>query len=126
MTVQYRIYGQPRAWVKLSGEGVVTLDEVLMAVESILADPAFAPGMDAICDLCGVEDFQGRRDDVVKLADLNTRLRSKSGKGRTALVAAKDHTYGVCRMWLAYAEAKSDMQVSVFRDVESATKWIGV
>jgi hypothetical protein len=57
------------------------------------------------------------------LAALASRSHAARRRGRIALVAADDATFGIARMYVAYRE-KSGITLEVFRQIEDANAWL--
>jgi hypothetical protein len=57
------------------------------------------------------------------LAALASRSHPGRRRGRIALVAADDATFGIARMYVAYRE-KSGITLEVFRQIEDADAWL--
>jgi hypothetical protein len=57
------------------------------------------------------------------LALLASRSDPERRRGRVAVVAADDATFGIARMYVAYRE-KSGITLEVFREIEDADAWL--
>jgi hypothetical protein len=108
--------------VRTTFRGQVDIEEVVRALEDVLHRPDFRPGLNGIVDLReGDIDTQAR--DVKRLATMMERYRAQIGKSRTAIVVARDVTYGMARMYQAYAESTS-IETMVFRSLDDAHRWL--
>jgi len=104
-------------------QGVVTPKDIVGQVEGFKSDPAFQPSFNHLIDTRGTTRFD------ISFADMNAvSLHSTfNEKSRRAVVAEKDETFGIARMYQLLREAseKPD-QVQVFRDMAEARRWLGL
>jgi hypothetical protein len=108
--------------VRTTFRGQVDIEEVVRALEDLLQRPDFRRGLNGIVDLReGDTDTQAR--DVKRLATMMERCRDQIGPSRTAIVVAKDVTYGMARMYQAYAESTS-IETMIFRSIDDAHRWL--
>jgi len=104
-------------------QGVVTKEDISGQVEGFKTDPAFQPGFNHLIDTRGTTRFDISIADM-RVVSLHSTFNEKS---RRAVVAEKDETFGIARMYQSLREAyeKPD-QVRVFRDMAEARRWLGL
>ncbi len=106
-----------------TGEGRVTLDDVLAHQDSLLRDPDFDPDFDQLVDATGVSAV------ALSAADLKRLVKNKvfSPASRIAVVVSSMFVFGMLRMTQTYQELSgSEPPISVFWDRASALKWLGI
>ena len=107
------------AWLIAAGD--VSWSDAVSAVRRLYADPQFSPPTRTVWDLrAGRTLLTG--DQVRDLADLLLTERP-DGRGRTAIVADDDLTFGTGRM-VEQMTSDDRVDVHVFREIELATRWL--
>jgi hypothetical protein len=101
--------------------GVSTDDEVRGHNMQLRADPAFNPGYRQLADLTEVTESRVSMNLVSEQA---ADQFFTPGTPR-AFVAATDAIFGLTRMFALQSEAQGQT-IQVFRDMESAKKWLGL
>ena len=107
------------AWLIAAGD--VSWGDAIDAVRRLYADPRFTARARAVWDLRAGQTLLDT-EEVRRLAD-HVDTGRPEGRGRTAIVAGDDLTFGVGRMYEQIA-ASGPVDVHVFRDVEAATRWL--
>ena len=103
--------------------GVLTFAEAMAHQDQLAVDPEFSREFSQLIDATAVTAIEASTPEVRKLA----ARRLFSSVSRRALVATNPAFYGIGRMLQSYLElAKAEEQVAVFRDLESALKWLGL
>ena len=101
-----------RAW------GVLTYQELADNRAALFRDPAFEPDLAQLYDLTGVTDFE-----VSSMALLRHAMSSRfAPTARRAVVASRDETFGMARMYSILIGREELIQV--FRDRASAMRWL--
>ncbi len=104
-------------------QGVVTQMDIVGQVEGFKTDPAFEPSFNHLIDARGATRID-LSSDVMRVVSMHSIFNEKS---RRAIVAEKDETFGISRMYQSLREAheKPD-QVQVFRKMAEARRWLGL
>ncbi len=104
-------------------QGVVTKEDISGQVEGFKTDPAFEPRFNHLIDARGATRID-LSSDGMRAVSMHSIFNEKS---RRAVVAEKDETFGIARMYQSLREAheKPD-QVQVFRDMAEARRWLGL
>jgi hypothetical protein len=104
------------------GEGAITQAERLETMRAWLSDPAFRPGLHALCDFSAATSTPSLPElrEIMAIINRNATL---IGRTRLAMVTARDVTLGVARQFQALAEA-SPLNVQIFADREAALAWL--
>jgi hypothetical protein len=121
MPFTYRFSHEPDM-LELVGEGYITQTERLETLRTMLSDPAFRPGIPALCDFSGASSTPTMRElrRIVDFIDQNT---ARIGRQRLAVVVAKPSTFGVARQFQALSET-GPLDVQVFSSRDSALAWL--
>lgn len=107
------------AWLTAAGD--FSWEDAITAVRRVYADPRFAARARTVWDLrAGRALLDG---EEVRLLAEHVREERPEGRGRTAIVAGDDLTFGMGRMYEQIA-ADGPVDVNVFRDLEPATRWL--
>lgn len=107
-----------------SGSGVLTGQEILEAKEALAADEAplrtvkFA--LVLLEDVTAVDVTVG---DLRAAAMVDRRLAQMMPNAAVAIVAPRDHDFGIARMWEAIADVP-EWTTYVFRSREEADAWL--
>jgi hypothetical protein len=116
------IYKEHRL-VVTTGEGRVSLDDVLAHQDSLLHDPDFNPEFDQLVDTIGITDVSLSVNEIRRAVNRNLF----SPNSRLALIAVSSFMYGMLLMTQTYQElSNSKPLVSIFRDRATALQWLGI
>ena len=104
------------------GEGAITQAERLETMRAWLSDPAFRPGLHALCDFSAATSTPSLPElrEIIAIINRNATL---IGQTKLAVVTARDVTFGVAHQFQALAEA-GPLNVQVFADREAALAWL--
>lgn len=124
MPLTYRIFPEKKL-VVVTGEGRVTLDDLLKNLEDLASDPDYEPPMKKLVD--------HRASDVIALpveeskvfAERKRELLPRFKGERCALVVTYDVDFGMGRMQAAILEPHG-FDIGVFRSLSDALSWLGV
>jgi hypothetical protein len=119
-----RFQVDPEARIRIAFfEGVVDDQEVLGSYGALVSQPDYDPTLDDMVDMGGVERLEVSSETVRRLVDMFTPLDTDQVVTRLAIVAPKDHVFGMARM---YEILRSDApeQIRVFRDRDQAERWL--
>jgi len=113
------------AWlVRIECSGVVTLEDLLGAVEPMLGDASFEPGMGQLIDLRTAEDTSLTRSELQHLVE-TLRTEPRLEGSAVAIVATRPVLFGVARMYEALVEqVPSPPPIRVFGDPAEALAWL--
>ena len=122
--IRYQIHPQQGLLVAVwSGE--VADADLVPTYSRIYADPAWRPGLHELVDLRGANVDGITGDGLRALAALVSRcVGDAEQRFRTAVIVSQDIGFGLARMYGAYS-AESPEEVQVFRDPQSALRWLG-
>lgn len=125
MPIDYTIHSAP-GFVRTRFTGAVGDDEFVDLYRRLYADPDYALGTDEVADLREVEDLDLSAAALRRVEEL-TRERYAGGEAgfRTAIIAPRDQSYGIARMYEVFAEDGPE-NVRVFREPAEALEWLGL
>ncbi|MDX1675425.1 MAG: hypothetical protein R3314_11580 [Longimicrobiales bacterium] len=104
--------------------GRVTDDEFVELYRSMFADDAYELGTNELADLRGVDDLDLSAQALRRVEELTEERYAGSDIGfRTAIIAPRDKSYGIGRMYEVFAEQGPE-NVRVCRDVSEALAWL--
>ncbi len=122
--INYQLYPEIGFALFRVGEAF-DLEAYIEVVERCTADPLFDKAMDTLWDFRATSVTSMNSGDVVQLAHHSSEYTGRrGGYWKTAVLVAGDLNYGLARMFEAYVDSAPN-DVMVFRDVESALKWLG-
>lgn len=104
----------------LSGE--VGASDIIEAIEALFRHPDYRPGMIGLADLRSYT-WRAETSDIKRIAQFMIANGDTIGRSRTAIVVSDDYSYGMSRMYEAFADA-SPIEVDVFRDMDEAVAWL--
>jgi hypothetical protein len=108
--------------VRIAGEGDPQAPEWIGLFEQILASPGFQPGTDFLIDRRGMTSIPTSQT-VEAMMDYHAS-REQLGRCCIASVTTSSAVYGMTRMAEVFAEQTTTVTVRVFRDMESAYRWL--
>jgi len=104
--------------------GYVTDDEFVDSYRLMLQDADYRPGTDELADLRGVADLNLSAAALRKVEELTeARYEGTNAAFRTAILAPRDQSYGIGRMYEVFAEGGPE-HVRVCREVADALAWL--
>ena len=121
MPFRYR-FSQNPDMVELIGEGYITQTERLEALRALMSDPAFRPGLPALCDFSGASSTPTMRE-LRRIVDYVEQNAIRIGRQRLAMVVEKPSTFGVARQFQALSET-GPLHVQVFASRDAALAWL--
>ncbi len=101
----------------LTYTGQTSLDEWFQVIERMRAEPEYSPDDDVLIDVTGIERHFTRRD-------LESMVAAGLPPVRYAIVAPTDVSYGIARMFEMLSESSAQHVVAVFRNWDSALRWL--
>jgi len=106
------------------GRDTVSGNELLASANRILdmVKKGFSPSY-AITDLGEVVDFHVTAEEIRLNAEINISISKYLPRARIAIIASRNHIYGIARMWEAYAQ-RTGWAIRVFRDKNEALAWV--
>jgi hypothetical protein len=117
-------FSAERRGVVFHGSGVLTGQEIIDAKEGLAADEArVRPLTFALVLLVDVTAFHITVDELRIAAIIDRRLAELMPHAAVAIVAPRDHEYGIARMWEAIVEVPG-WTTYVFREREKAETWL--
>jgi hypothetical protein len=112
-----------RRLVISNASGSITFAEAKAHQDGLLAEPHFSPDFNQFLDATKLAILDLSIDEAKTIA----RRPVFSGTSRRAWVSPDPAIYGMGRLIAAYNEMSSAVsQISVFRDVPSALRWLGI
>jgi hypothetical protein len=108
----------------LVGEGVISGEQLIRQTEKTYASDAVSQLQYRIIDLRGVHRMDITADQMQKLAELDRKAAERCPGTKIAIVASHDLTFGLSRIYSAYAQS-ANLQARIFRTLDEARAWIG-
>lgn len=109
--------------IKYAGE--TTIEELAELIATIIKDPDYSRSLNVLSDMRELNSsysYQQMQAVVDKFPDPGEMV----GKTRSAVLVAKDLTYGMGRVWGSITENRTVAQAQVFRGLEEALEWLGL
>lgn len=101
--------------------GRMNLDEMIEVVGKLYSDPRYQPPRRLLWDMLGGR--AGLEANDVKALKEYVKKHRPAGRGRIAIVAKDDFSFGMSRMFELMTEG-GDTKVHVFRAIEPAQDWL--
>lgn len=124
MNVEYQI-DQSQGVVLTRCHGTLTEADMRDISHRLRSDPAFHADQRQLIDLTEVAGMTATFEAIRNFAQ-NQDGDPFSGHSRRAVVAPRDFTYGLARMYEALREIKEQGQFRVFRTMAEACHWLGL
>jgi hypothetical protein len=119
VAVTYTI-DRERRLVVSEANGLVTAEDFLEQGKRLAEDPRFDPSFDQILDLRNASQVELPTPALKGMAS----LRLFGPGARRAMVASRDLTFGLARMYEAL-RADAPESIKTFRTMEDALRWLG-
>jgi hypothetical protein len=103
--------------------GVVDDQELLGSYAGLVEQPDFDPSLNDLVDMTGVERLDVSTAAVRQLVSMFTPLDQADVVTRLAIVAPRDHVFGMARMYEILRSDAPEM-IAVFRDMDEAQRWL--
>lgn len=121
MPATYTIDPEKRV-VLSAARGVFTMEDALMQINQLLADPRFNSGYGQLLDFSEVATVNLTPSQIKRLAEYN--LFSPSS--RRAFVSPTPLLYSLARMYAARREMQGDTGIAIFETLQEARTWLGL
>ena len=106
--------------------GAVEDEEFISSYRSLFEGGRFDPPMDLVVDLRLADSSRRSQDAIRDFAEyLKEWMRNTDKKSRIVVIAPQDVSFGLARMYEAYAES-AHVDFTVFREADEALEWLGV
>jgi hypothetical protein len=102
--------------------GVVDAGEVVGGLAELVGHEDFVPGMPSVWDLSEADISILNKDGMKSVGLHNRATADRRGEAKAAIVSSEDLSFGVGRM-LEVLSASPNLEIRVFRDLESAQEW---
>jgi len=105
-------------------EGKLSVPEITEAVQALYEG---VPTSNILWDLSSADTSELRTDDIQGIASFVKRRAHSRVGGKTAIVAGGDLSFGLSRIYEAYAAMEGQQsEVRTFRSVDEAKQWLKV
>jgi len=104
--------------------GHIDVNGIAGTLKAVVGDEAWNPGMDLVVDYSDSSTVDLNSEMVREISHLVKAENNKLGSGKMAIVMTTDLDYGYARMFQLLTEDYIDKEINVYRDSESALKWI--
>jgi hypothetical protein len=122
LNIEYEIY-EPPGIIVARMMGRVVINDLLRHVDQLAEDSRYRPGLDKLVDMRLVESMELHVDDENQF--VNYKMEKGVRERRIALVAPRDISFGMSRVYQALSESIHE-EVSVFRSLDEAINWLSL
>lgn len=120
ITINYRDLGKG---IEIVASGTVTGSEIIAEHEEIYNTVNLLRQRYQIIDRTNCTEYIVSDAEVKKIAEIDNKASKTNPNIVIAIVAPTDLQFGISRAWQAYVE-ESGFLTKIFRDRESAEKWV--
>ena len=113
-------------YAKVTTTGHIDVSGIKGSLHAVVGDEAWHPGMNLIVDYTESSTVELNTEKIGEISKLVKTHKENLGSGKMAIVMASDLDYGYARMFQLLTEDYIDKEINVYRDSESAIKWISV
>ena len=110
-------------WARHVGSGVLTGAEVLAGTLEVQEAARHRPITHSLCDLTAVTTFRASAHEIREIAAAGKVTAELAPGGFVAVVAPRDHVFGLARMWETHVDGAT-WSTRVFRDLNGALAWL--
>lgn len=105
------------------GEGVISGEQLIRQTEKTYASKSVCRLHYQIIDLRGVHRMDITAEQIKTLAELDREAADRRPGIKIAIVASHDLTFGLSRIYSAYAHSPN-LEARIFREMDEARAWI--
>lgn len=105
--------------------GTVDDDELLGSYARLVEEPGYDPTLHDMVDMRGVDRLDVSAATLRRLVEMFAPIEPRDPPTRLAIVAPKDHIYGLGRMYEMLSNDTPE-DIRVFREYAPAAKWLGL
>ena len=112
-------------YFEIKTRGVADFKRFQDMVKSLFEHDKWKLGSHILIDHTELDSGFLTTNDIQAIANLCAEYRAFFGKGKIAIVVARDLEYGMIRMWQAFMNSKVwDMSDKLFKSRDEAIAWI--
>ncbi|MGI9327721.1 MAG: STAS/SEC14 domain-containing protein [Pseudomonadales bacterium] len=109
--------------IRMSGNGLLTDDEMLQCVTALRADPALEPDLQTLSDMRDIEvGFTAA--GVMRMVEVLRKTDTRREAVKVAIVTSSDAAFGMGRVFEGWSDTQVESQFRVFRDMDEANQWL--
>lgn len=120
-----KMYVDPsRQLTIFTGIGEITFDDIARSINTFYAE---SPTLNVLFDISRASVKTISANQIAQIAERLPKLRMARKRGRTAIVAATDLSYGLARMFETMTAVSFKfhlVETRVFRDIKVAMDWL--
>lgn len=124
MTAGFRIFPRYNLIVTTFRD-VVTTDEYVEVYRELTSNPDFTVEQVELVDFAAVTELRLEAQEIRTFAS-RVGERYREDRVLTAMICSSDATFGLARMYQAFAELAGAETVQVFRERAPALEWLGL
>ena len=109
--------------IYVSLEGEVTLNDFISAASDAYSEEHIQDQKYQIIDFTNCSSFNLSTNDMLEIAKIDKKASIKNPSIRIAIIAPNDLTFGMSRVYEAYAD-DTGFDIKVFRNSNDAKLWI--
>lgn len=123
--MEYSYYfDEAKRLIHVKKKGVVTADEDIALIRTIMADPKFRKGMNTISDLTNAQ-YDWSLPDVDRFREFVYSIAEEAGLSKWALVTDGGITQSGARMFIFLYDIHCDqIKIKLFSNMFDAVKWV--
>ncbi len=121
--MEYEIH-QRDGFFEIGTRGKAESQAFCQYLEELLAHPSWVPETPLLIDYRELETSSLSQSDIMAIAQHSKRHAREVGRNRLAILVSDDLTFGLARMWKAYADNTKEINVRYFRQSEEAIDWL--
>ena len=111
-------------YVQVVSSGHIDVQGISDVLGAVLSSEVWEPGMSLLTDYTESSTVDLNSELVGEISYLVKEQKEKLGTGKMAIIMASELDFGYARMFQLLTEDHIDKEVNVYRDRESAIKWI--
>ena len=105
-------------------KGVIDIAKLTDYLKQIYNSSNFDSNMDTFWNLLEADFSSVMSKDVQELSRFVREYWGKEGKSKSALIVPNDLGFGLSRMYETLSDADYSSEISIFKDIDEAKKWI--
>jgi len=104
--------------------GMLDIDELTIQLRKTYSAQGYDPDMDVIWDLREANFSAIEASEVKSFMEFVRKYWGVGGESKAALVVSGDLDYGLSRMYEILMDGETTSTITVFKNIDEATKWI--
>lgn len=121
--MEYEIHWRD-GFFEIRTRGVAEVSAFCQYLEELLLHPEWQPNTPLLVDYRDLDSAELGPSEILTIAQHSKRHAKQVGRNKLSILVSDDLTFGLARMWKAYADNTREVNVRYFRERDEAVEWL--